>query len=75
MEILFIIFGFIIMVRGIFLIFVLNDQNVFKYFKRLKNTDVNTALSKGKFSSTMMIIGGSLLTLSSILSILQNKGL
>ena len=75
MEILFIIFGFIIMVRGIFLIFVLNDQNVFKYFKQLKNTDVNTALSKGKFSSTMMIIGGSLLTLSSILSILQNKGL
>ena len=74
-DLLLVITGFIIMVRGIFLIFVLNEQNVFKYFKRLKNTDVNIALSKSKFSCILATVGGSLVFLSSVLRILRNTGL
>ena len=75
MDLLLVITGFIIMVRGIFLIFVLNEQNVFKYFKRLRNTDVNIALSKGKFFCILAIAGGSIVILSSVLRILRNTGL
>lgn len=75
MYIFFIVSGIVLAVRGIFLLFIINEQNIFKYFKQLSNLDVEAALSKGKSLSLMMTISGTLVVLSGIITLLKNTGL
>ena len=75
MYIFFIVSGIVLAVRGIFLLFIINEQNIFKYFKQLSNLDVEAALSKGKSLSLMMTISGMLVVLSGIITLLKNTGL
>lgn len=67
MDLLFAVIGLIFIARGIFLLVTVNEENVFKYFKRLANLDTTTALNKSRNSIILMLVSGILFILVYIL--------